>query len=140
MTTHISARIAWHDNGWNGHICKNPRANTYCVGPYSYPGEMIAERRKLDWERDNAGCSCAKLPNVPPCIYSINAFGPEELVAFADPPEFFNDQTRRKEWPLPPASVCLWPYEEMYSDNVKKADGTWDNDARLKAARVDRQR
>ena len=121
MTIHISARLAWHDSGWNGHICKKPKANTYCVGPYSYPGDMIAQRRELDWEQDNAGVSCAKLAQIPPCTYSINAFGTEELTAFADPPNFFNDQTRRKEWPLPPASVCLWPYEEMYSDAMRKA-------------------
>ena len=25
MVQHISARVAWHNNGWNGHICKNPK-------------------------------------------------------------------------------------------------------------------
>ena len=24
MTVHMSARLAWHIDGWNGHICNNP--------------------------------------------------------------------------------------------------------------------
>ena len=43
MTIHMSARLAWHLNGWNGHVCEDPAENTYCVGSHSYPGEMIAE-------------------------------------------------------------------------------------------------
>jgi hypothetical protein len=35
MTQHLTARLAWHDDGWNGHVCRNPAANTYCVGHYS---------------------------------------------------------------------------------------------------------
>jgi exodeoxyribonuclease V alpha subunit len=31
MTQHISARLAWHDSGWNGRVCRNPKGNTYCV-------------------------------------------------------------------------------------------------------------
>jgi exodeoxyribonuclease V alpha subunit len=26
MTVHISARVAWHDSGWNGRICQDPKA------------------------------------------------------------------------------------------------------------------
>lgn len=28
---HISVRVPWHDNGWNGHICSNPRDNASCM-------------------------------------------------------------------------------------------------------------
>ena len=67
MTVHISARLAWHEDGWNGHICRNPKNNTYCVGSHSYPGEMIAERRDLEWEMqdDVAGKPCSKLSDIP---------------------------------------------------------------------------
>ena len=27
---HISVRVPWHDNGWNSHVCANPRCNTFC--------------------------------------------------------------------------------------------------------------
>lgn len=31
MTTHLSVRICWHDSGWNGRICKNPKNNKFCT-------------------------------------------------------------------------------------------------------------
>ena len=27
---HISIRVPWHDDGWNGCICMKPKANTAC--------------------------------------------------------------------------------------------------------------
>ncbi|MDD3653114.1 MAG: hypothetical protein PHO01_02830 [Desulfotomaculaceae bacterium] len=132
---HLSARLAWHMDGWNGHICTEPAANTYCVGPYSYPGTMIADDRVIDWEEENKGRPCSKLNGIPPCIYSINAFSLDKLTAYADPPDFFNDGTTRRQWELPPATVCVWPYEEMYANEMRKAGGGYDNEKRLTAAR-----
>lgn len=120
MGWHLTARLAWHDCGWNGHICSDPQKNTYCVGAHSYPGDMIAERRDLAWERTCASQSCVALEKVPPCIYSMNAFGAKTLTSFAEPPVFFNKETKRRDWPLPSATVCVWPYEEMYRDEVRK--------------------
>lgn len=28
---HLSIRVPWHDNGWNGSICNNPKANGACL-------------------------------------------------------------------------------------------------------------
>ena len=30
-TRHISIRVPWHDNGWNGSVCKNQKFNTACL-------------------------------------------------------------------------------------------------------------
>jgi hypothetical protein len=124
-------------DGWNGRICSDPVANTYCVGSASYPGEMIAEQRNLGWEQKHAGRCCGKLEEMPPCMYSINAFGPKDLTAHADPPDFFRDGTRRRSWTLPPATVCLWPYDEMYNaEGVRREEGQgFDYDERLKRAK-----
>lgn len=130
---HVTARIAWHNDGWNGHICKDPQKNTYCVGTHSYPGDMISERRNLDWEKGCSGKACSEINGIPPCIYSINAFGKEALTSFADPPDFFNREALRQEWDLPPATVCVWPYEEMYRDEMRGTHG-FDNDKRLEYA------
>lgn len=137
MITHISARLAWHNNGWNGHICKDPRENTYCIGRYSYPGEMIAEKRELEWEMEEgvAGNYCSKLDKIPPCSYSINAFGNETIKAYAAPPIFFNDNSEIKHWDLPPATICVWPFEEMYAEDVKNPKGGYYNDKRLERAK-----
>jgi len=135
-TKHITVRLAWHDSGWNGCICRDPRANTYCVGQYSYQRDLIVRDRDLEWEQSQAGKPCSRLDRVPPCIHSINAFGSEELEAYMPPPSWFNDGTRVKRWRLAPFTVSTWPYEEMYKDEVQTPHGRpkYDPDKRRKAA------
>lgn len=133
MTTHLSARMAWHMDGWNGHICQKPAFNHYCIGPHSYPGQKIRENRDLDTEQVFAGKSCAEIDRIPPCIYSINAFGSQQLTAYDDPPNFFRSGARTM-WNLPPATVCVWPYEAMY-DEEAKTEGYVDNAKRLQLAK-----
>jgi len=133
MTTHLSARMAWHMDGWNGHICQNPANNRYCIGPQSYPGDKIRDNRNLQWEESVSGKCCSEIEGIPPCIYSINAFGSKPLTAYDDPPEFFKSG-KRTTWRLPAATVCVWPYEAMYED-AAKTDGKVDNEKRLVLAR-----
>jgi hypothetical protein len=138
LPVHISVRLAWHDNGWNGRICENPRENTFCVGPHSYPGDLIATDRKLLIEEEFKGKNCLEMfsnrGEIPPCCYSINAFGRDQIQVKSKPPEFFNDGTPEKIWSMPPYSVSTWPYEEMYKDEIKNPDGTYNNDRRREEA------
>lgn len=138
MPVHVSVRLAWHENGWDGHICNDPRKNTYCVGLHSYPGELIATDRKLSIEEKYRGKHCsemyAKEGEIPPCCYSINAFGKKEIYAKSAPPEFFKDGAQTKIWKMPAYSASTWPYEEMYKDEVKKPDGTYDYEKRREEA------
>lgn len=120
---HLSIRLAWHDSGWNGCLCRDPKANTYCVGQYSFPGDQIARERVLDWEQPLASQPVGLLGKAPPCIYSINAFGQQELEAYAPPPSWFRDDTQVKTWKMPPYTVATWPYEEVYKDEVKNPEG-----------------
>ena len=130
MPTHITARLAWHDDGWNGSICRQPEKNTYCVGCKSFPGDVIARGRNLDRELKLAGLTPDAFEGyVPPCCYSYNAFGVKEAPAASDPPDFFYGGASRHEWELPPATVSVWPYEAMYAEEVK-ANGFLDNDHR----------
>ena len=130
MPTHITARLAWHTDGWNGAICRAPEKNTYCVGCKSYPGDLIQRERNLETEKRLAGCSGDRLEGyVPPCSYSYNAFGLAEAPSASNPPDFFFDGARRHEWALPPATVSVWPYEAMYAEEVK-AEGYLDNSKR----------
>lgn len=135
MTVHMSARLAWHMDGWDGHVCQDPTANTYCVGTHSYPGEMIAERRNLSLEIADAGKCCTKINHIPACCYSINAFGSKSITAFAMPPGWWNDDAAREEWQLPPATICVWPYEQMYGPKVTNPDGKFNYENRLTFAR-----
>ena len=120
---HLSARLAWHDIGWNGCVCRAPKSNTYCVGQYSYQRDMIVRDRDLAWEQPLAGQPCNRLDSTPPCIHSINAFGPDELEAYVPPPSWFRDGTQIKTWKLPSYTIATWPYEEMYKDEVLNPEG-----------------
>jgi exodeoxyribonuclease V alpha subunit len=132
MTTHMTLRLAWHNDGWNGHVCSQPEHNTYCVGCASYPGEMIRERRDLSWEKSNAGKSFAELDRLPPCMYSASAFSDHASRVVSEPPEFFKDDTEALHWEIPPATACTWPYEAMYNkSDLKKPSGGYDYDKRL---------
>ncbi len=46
--------MAWHNDGWDGHICKDPKSNTYCCGRFSYPGDIIAQDRKSKYDISQA--------------------------------------------------------------------------------------
>jgi exodeoxyribonuclease V alpha subunit len=117
MPIHITARLAWHSNGWDGSVCREPQKNTYCVGCKSFPGDVIARERNLEREMALAGCSGKDLGGyIPPCSYSYNAFGADEAAAGANPPDFFFGKAKRHEWELEPATVSVWPYEAMYAD------------------------
>ena len=134
LPTHVTARLAWHNDGWNGAVCRAPEENTYCVGWKSFPGDVIARERDLAVEKCKAGCAGADLDGyIPPCSYSFNAFGTESTQAASEPPGFFYGGAARREWTLPPASVCIWPYEAMYADEVKGPDRL-DNNRRRELA------
>lgn len=134
LPNHLSVRIAWHDNGWNGRVCNNPSENVYCVGRYSYPGDVIASQRNLEWEEENSGEHAAELTKVLPCSYSINAFGDREITAENEPPGFFNDNTKTAKWTMPPYSISTWPYEAMYDESAK-SNGRFDPELRAKNMR-----
>ena len=123
MLNHMSLRLVWHSDGWNGHICKKPEANPYCVGQYSYPGTLIKENRNIDDEKTHAGESCASCPGVAACSLSINAFGKETITATAQTPKWWNGKADPAEITLPPATACTWNYEGMYSEDVVKHSG-----------------
>lgn len=120
MAMHMSLRLAWHNDGWNGCICKKPCENVYCVGQYSYPGNLIQEQRNIEAETTHAGESCANLPCLAACSLSVNAFGKETIKARIDPPAWWKDEAESIELTLPPSTACTWSYEAMYMDNVLK--------------------
>lgn len=62
---HITIRVPWHDAGWNGTVCRDPRANTHC---------NILKNIGLK-KRDESELACASRSfeeldprDVPPCI------------------------------------------------------------------------
>jgi len=137
----ITIRLAWHNNGWNGHICDEPEKNTYCIGRHSYPGDYIKGARDLKWEMDPhvKGKPCGSLTSgLPACGVSINAFGAEKTKAKINPPVWFNAGTKPAIIDIPESTVCIWNYEGMYSDDVVREAGSvqkYNYDTRLENAK-----
>ena len=129
MASHLTARLSWHDDG---RICERPDCNTYCVGIHSFSGDVVAREQDLESELEHAGKPVAMFQgaNLPPCIYSINAFGLESIRGYSNPPDFFRGGAKRTEWDIPDGSVCVWPYEAMYGDGTLDEAGRRDNDRR----------
>ncbi|MEZ8095513.1 AAA family ATPase [Photobacterium swingsii] len=131
MTSHITVRLAWHDDGWNGRVCKEPQKNIHCVGCHSYPGEMIREQRDIEWEKNVAGQKFSSLDRIPACMYSGSAFSDDVSKASAAPPSFFNDDSQPVEWDMPEATACTWPYDVMFNGEGIKKNGKYDNTQRF---------
>jgi len=137
MAVHMSLRLAWHDHGWDGHICQNPCNNPYCVGTHSYPGDLIASKRDLDFEKNHVGESAEKYPFKIACGLSINAFGKETVTTSVAPPDWWK-QGDDVVLELPPSTACTWCYESMYKKDVSADDGSgreYSYDKRLKNAK-----
>ena len=47
---HISIRVPWHDNKWNGTICQCPKNNPFCMMLHN-----ISERKDENKEETYAG-------------------------------------------------------------------------------------
>lgn len=74
---HISIRVPWHDTGWDGCVCANPRLNGSCLKL-----NRIGQERNDDAEEAVAGQSLADIPQEKwPCCVA-------ERVAFMAPFEY----------------------------------------------------
>ena len=101
MTTHLSARLAWHDRGWDGRIRDAPHLNAHCI-----VHQHIRDARDDEWERSSAGTALSELDGwLPPCSRDPAAYAERGFViVHRDPLEF-----RR----LPSVSEDLPPYSSM---------------------------
>ncbi|MET3513372.1 hypothetical protein ABIC63_001139 [Pseudacidovorax sp. 1753] len=117
MTTHLSARLTWHDAAWNGHLCRSPATNAACM-----EHEHVRDGRKLEIEDLNAGCALdalvASTNYLPPCQRDANAFGDRRyIVRHQDPLDQRALPPADEE--LPPASLCPTPYRWMLEANFR---------------------
>ncbi len=124
---------------WNGHICKNPCANTYCIGQHSYPGTAVVENRDVEYEKENAGQAISKHPCKVACSLSANAFGSEEIKAIVKKPSWWKaDDAVDAEIVIPPYTACTWQYDAMYNGDVAPDSGNakYDNNKRFENSKT----
>lgn len=123
MVKHVSIRFAWHDDSWDGGICRDPKNNFYCVGNYSLLSPRLQRRRLAEQEDKHknesvpiflsesdfaAGDDFAfEGPYAPPCYWTINAFGDKDI-ELEDIHPFVDTGRKGKEFiRVPPLRITL---------------------------------
>ncbi|MEU1603105.1 ATP-dependent RecD-like DNA helicase [Micromonospora matsumotoense] len=68
---HLTVRVAWHDDAWNGKVCADPTGNPYCLDL-----DRIRVGRRDAQEQSLAGRSFIELDHTqrPPCVAESGAF------------------------------------------------------------------
>lgn len=117
MTTHLSARLTWHQEAWNGRVCKLPLLNSACM-----VHDHVRESRDDSIENKYRGEPFAKMQAtasyLPPCQRDANAFGEERFViSHKDPLEGRRLPSASEE--IVPYSCCPTPYRWMLEANFR---------------------
>jgi len=114
MTTHLSARLAWHDRAWDAHVCDAPHLNAHCI-----VHEHIRDSRDDNKERKDAGKAFSELDQwLPPCSRDPGAFANMGYsVVHRDPLNFRNLPAATEE--LPAYSCCPTPYRWMREESFQ---------------------
>ena len=121
MTTHLSARLAWHDRGWDGRVCDAPHLNAHCITQ-----EHIRNSRVDKKELKSAGVALADLDGwLPPCSRDPAAYAERGFViVHSDPLEFRKLPSVSED--IPPYSCCPAPYrwmrEEFFRETCEAED------------------
>lgn len=117
MTVHLSARLTWHDSGWNGRVCADPLANVSCL-----VHDHIRDARDDDAELAHAGQSLDAIGYRPPCSRDPGAYSDTGYVTtHRDPLDFRKLPSVDEE--LRPYSIATSPYRRMFGEA-----GGWEYD------------
>lgn len=113
---HISIRLPWHDRGWDGCVCDNPKANSYCMGFHSVNAEKIRTEKENSLEDKIKGQVFDSLWEYkPPCTETINAFG-SKTIQHINVPKSFIRNTSSKTVDIGPNTTGTWPFEDMWDE------------------------
>ncbi len=115
---HLSVRVPWHDNGWNGTVCKNPRDNASCLFL-----TRIALEKDDSYEDTIAGkklSQCSK-EKYPPCVAEkVNFMCDHELIREISHPYSETNELYKHFKPtpfiIPPFSFGAIPFRWMMKD------------------------
>lgn len=112
---HLSIRVPWHDNRWDGNICKNPQSNAACLVL-----QRIRDLKKNEQETKVAGKSIKELPfnEWPACIAERGSFmAPFEFFRRLNQPYSATSDLHKHMLPTdfrhPPYSAAAIPFRWM---------------------------
>ena len=129
---HLTQRVAWHDNKWNGSVCQSPSENTYCLAL-----DRIRIERKDDEEVYSQGVAWCNLTydELPPCKAESGGFMNEKEWSrrFVHP---YRDGNKTQEthghlkpkvFKVPPFSTFAVPFACMLRENQKSIEASQPN-------------
>lgn len=123
MPQHMTVRMAWHDNNWDGRVCKEPEKNHYCVGSHSLLSERLARKRDLEIESKNAGKKLDELGDyIPPCFWTSNAFSDKQINIRHNHPFTRYENSHYIDDTLSGYSVFTWPFRLSFNHTKHKQD------------------
>lgn len=129
--------MAWHDNKWNGTICKHPDQNDFCTGNHSLLSERLQREKKVDIETLHAGEKLDSVPGyLPPCFWSANAFSSiQSNVVHVHP--FRSLKGKKIDETLYKSSIFTWPFRLAFnhSNAKEKVDGSYRPDLEAQVKR-----
>lgn len=108
---HLNVRVAWHDNRWNGSVCKDPAGNSFCMDLKRIRQERIDEQ-----EVEVAGKWFDELPaeSLPPCRAESAAFMNERAwVRKVEHPYQSGKKTTMTHGHLEPTDLKVGPYSSF---------------------------
>ena len=134
---HVTARMAWHDNGWDGTVCREPAANSYCTGSHSLLSERLAREKVLSVESEKAGEKLdATFPEyLPPCFWSSCAFADSATETVHRHPFSYLKNKIQLRGMLPPNSIYTWPFRLSITHHSHQQHGQYFPDLE---SRIDR--
>lgn len=108
MTTHLSIRLAWHDRGWDGHVCDAPHLNAHCI-----VHKHIRNSRDDSLEHRFAEKPLDELDGwLPPCSRDPGAYsGRGFVIKHRDPLDHRKLPSVSED--IPPYTTCPAPYRWM---------------------------
>lgn len=134
---HVTARMAWHDRGWDGKICNDPAGNTYCTGTHSLLSERLAREKRAHLENPEDKLD-SKLPEyLPPCFWTSCAFSAKSTKVIHRHPFGYLRDKKQISTELHPNSVYTWPFRLSMTHNSHKKHGQYFPDLE---ERIDRYR
>ena len=106
---HLTVRVAWHDNRWNGTLCNAPSSNSSCLSL-----KRIREMRNDKLEDQHAQEHFPE-PNdgrFPACVAESGAFmNPDPFNRIFTHPYQNNDKTQATHGHLRPTIVTIPPWK-----------------------------
>lgn len=108
---HLTVRVAWHDNKWNGTVCNAPKNNSFCIAL-----DRIREQRDDDKEERFAKQTWNSLEpdQLPTCIAESGGFmSPQQWTRIFIHPYQNNKNTKSTHGHLQPTRKTIPPFSTL---------------------------